>query len=1192
MLLCKFGLVFLLVFAYQFRLSSQDIFGMWKQFMDMPGDKREEVVKHVWDQFQGAGKDNGKGAPDAVKEMWKKYEDSFPPCNKKDCKKLLSQMFSNKNSGYAEFSEKMKRSNPRVFSWARGPDDKTKTPFTFDVKVNSVDFVGFNYTVTRTDESKGWSDAKLYWAASLPESRTRYSTYYLRDDDKLGTAVVPSPAWFSTPSISAISENKFTVLGRDILMSQVHKLMQDVTNGKFPVKQTTSSEAPFELTIRGDCVYVDDDVSFPSLKKFEIYARKLLSNDKTLDLSASTVCDEIEETSCIYFEKAKDGYDGHSGINGIDSPLVNVYVHELVGDVKFFVRASDGTKGQDGGDGEAGEDRTWESPALDPAKVCKNAMFGSAIENYGPTGGPGGDAMEAGMSGNGGSAPNITVYMEEVSGNFVLEKHSGGGAQPAQHGYGGKGGSGGKGGCGAVCTIHLPFQYFSPSQPQIDPCTLGRPGKTGDRGQDGFVLHEIPNWGKDGPAAYDTLTTIKSVKPWFQDDSDLLRLMQRHGHTLFLRNNRDESKEVFSFIKSVTDEDSEINQDVSFRIKAIAQGFDYYGNTKEHAPDLDWQYLYKRVMTLLEGGKTFENSYNTVKDKIENVEQVKDIVQSIVTESNRKAELQLKNERNEIESRKNLYVKALRKLEQRMTYSLGQSKTVIQKIKDEREKQHASEGADPFKAMEFMGTLVGFGKKIASKDVFGAVKSLKDIIDKFKQKGCKMPTMEQASATLEDRMKFGAAYNDLGPENLDFSKMDVSAVPVIMKSDLGRNKKKLADEISCMLGDGKLKSEKELNHLMENFFRDGQLRITQIDQLLNFNIKLKNIQYRLKVLKESQDAVDADLHKAKEKEAFSIKMQFTDLMFNLYQQQEAEIMSALYELSKAYQFVSLWNFDIMGKYVNNFGDKGMTDHLGSLNGMPFLENILQNLENDRNTFLRHVSSSAGPASHTFNAVWKFDKDNDPLVFQSLYEDGLFTVQLEVDPNDNRVAGCDNCYNGRLISMYIELIGESQAEGVPSTVYVRAVHLGDSNFLLPSNDGAGKTIVTLRQTPGDTAGGNIMTFDFKNYVDSRVDPALEKLFDKEGSKFCENTNNQLDFFGKQSCKSAYATYTVVVPKGDHDCNLDPNEWVDGLNCDGLDLTKFNAVRVYTRIKSWSDYPAQSQAYNLILCQSKDQQCESL
>ena len=57
-------------------------------------------------------------------------------------------------------------------------------------------------------------------------------------------------------------------------------------------------------------------------------------------------------------------------------------------------------------------------------------------------------------------------------------------------------------------------------------------------------------------------------------------------------------------------------------------------------------------------------------------------------------------------------------------------------------------------------------------------------------------------------MKFGAAYNDLGPENLDFSKMDVSAVPVIMKSDLGRNKKKLADEISCMLGDGKLKSVK------------------------------------------------------------------------------------------------------------------------------------------------------------------------------------------------------------------------------------------------------------------------------------------------------------------------------------------------------------------------------------------------
>ena len=54
---------------------------------------------------------------------------------------------------------------------------------------------------------------------------------------------------------------------------------------EFPVTQTTSSEVPFELTIRGDIVYLDDDVTFQGLKKMEIYARKLLSNGKVLNLT-------------------------------------------------------------------------------------------------------------------------------------------------------------------------------------------------------------------------------------------------------------------------------------------------------------------------------------------------------------------------------------------------------------------------------------------------------------------------------------------------------------------------------------------------------------------------------------------------------------------------------------------------------------------------------------------------------------------------------------------------------------------------------------------------------------------------------------------------------------------------------------------------------------------------------------------
>ena len=52
------------------------------------------------------------------------------------------------------------------------------------------------------------------------------------------------------------------------------------------------------------------------------------------------------------------------------------------------------------------------------------------------------------------------------------------------------------------------------------------------------------------------------------------------------------------------------------------------------------------------------------------------------------------------------------------------------------------------------------------------------------------------------RLVFGYKYKDVGPENLDFSKMDVSAVPVIMRSDLGKNKLQLSQEFSCLIGDG------------------------------------------------------------------------------------------------------------------------------------------------------------------------------------------------------------------------------------------------------------------------------------------------------------------------------------------------------------------------------------------------------
>ena len=62
--------------------------------------------------------------------------------------------------------------------------------------------------------------------AGSPEQPVR-----LGENWKGGTIDIPPFTWFSAPAISEISKNKFSVLGRAIHLSQVHKLMQDATKG-------------------------------------------------------------------------------------------------------------------------------------------------------------------------------------------------------------------------------------------------------------------------------------------------------------------------------------------------------------------------------------------------------------------------------------------------------------------------------------------------------------------------------------------------------------------------------------------------------------------------------------------------------------------------------------------------------------------------------------------------------------------------------------------------------------------------------------------------------------------------------------------------------------------------------------------------------------------------------------------------
>ncbi|CAK8686993.1 unnamed protein product [Clavelina lepadiformis] len=114
------------------------------------------------------------------------------------------------------------------------------------------------------------------------------------------------------------------------------------------------------------------------------------------------------------------------------------------------------------------------------------------------------------------------------------------------------------------------------------------------------------------------------------------------------------------------------------------------------------------------------------------------------------------------------------------------------------------------------------------------------------------------------------------------------------------------------------------------------------------------------------------------------------------------------------------------------------------------------------------------------------------------------------------------------------------------------------FLLPVKGRAGNKVVRLQQTPVDVSGGKIMSFNANEEIHFKNDPNLMQIFKKTENEFCKHSSSPTDFFGGKPCKSPYATYTVVVPKGNHTCSLDPNNWIDGSNCRRLNLTKLTIL----------------------------------
>ncbi|CAK8691898.1 unnamed protein product [Clavelina lepadiformis] len=1105
--------------------------------------------------------------------------------------KTIGSYSSNSYSSRINFSEHYD-APPAVKAWSRAVP-----PYTFSVSVTSVDTSGFYYNIRRTDSSSGWDQSiNLYWTIKeIPLSVIEISQK-LGEAPVTATYSIPAPVWATYPTATEIAPNIIDITGREIHLSIAYQLLANNTQWKFPVTQTLQSESFLELSVRGDTVYLDQNVNFKGLRKLTVKARKFVSNGKTLTLEAPKVCASISGSNCQQLGKAYDMIDGQNGKDGVSSPSVEIYLHNLQGNANIISKASEGVKGENGGNGRSGQDNEYQSPNLNPESSCKSAcgpLFGE--KHYkgpaGPNGGNGYDGYKCGLSGNGGSAESVTLFSENVSGYVSLTQLSGEGGVPAEHGYAGRGGFGGPGGCGSECHNYLICVLIicwpqCIGKDQNCGSDRGSPGIPGQPGMDGFLYYPSPVMGEYGAVRQSALRQVASVKNWFVDEIDLLELIQRHAETLFQRNNNDEAYEVFSFLLSVSKEGSDLHNEVSVRMNMITEGFDYYGNTKNYAPDRDWADLSEKTDALLAEGQKLEDAYNDVMNEIQDISLVSNTMQLVITGVVNMADQELEYNQIDLENQKNLYVRSVWDIESTMGSEMQQINELLPlAIKMQM-------AADKAEMMKGFGGLIGgmagcvtgllFGNYASA---IGGVRKVKKSLDQ--DPTCKTPTVDEASAAIDDKLDFGYAYDAIDPEDLDFTEMNASAVPLIMLSDLNKNKAALADELMCVLEDPASQYAVDLNRLINNYFTDAAARIGLINKIMNIDVQLKSISFNRDLLAQAQNAVDIAVESTEESLPMDVKKNFADLLFSLYQTQENLIMRAMYELSKAYQFESLWEFDILDKYSSTFSDQALVSNLGTLEGMVQLSYIRQELENDREFFKDKISSLAGPSSHVYTPFWEFNEVNNPDLIASLQTNGEFSMQLMVDPDDPSVGGCDSCYNARLLSFYVELSGAAQPSAVPSKIYIKVAHLGDSSFMLPLVNGQ-KAIELLQQTPEDVDAGHIMSFDLSNPILSVADPALAVDFLKTEHKFCENSD---DFFGSKPCKSPYATYIIKIPRDkNQDCSLDPNYQVSGSNCKELDFTKFDTVRVYEKVKSWSGYPVQPSAEEMKRLISKSKEAE--
>ncbi|CAH3144036.1 unnamed protein product [Pocillopora meandrina] len=201
-------------------------------------------------------------------------------------------------------------------------------------------------------------------------------------------------------------------------------------------------------------------------------------------------------------------------------------------------------------------------------------------------------------------------------------------------------------------------------------------------------------------------------------------------------------------------------------------------------------------------------------------------------------------------------------------------------------------------------------------------------------------------------------------------------------------------------------------------------------------------------------------------------------------------------------------------------------------------------------------------------VCLLDVDLPPQMFKELYK-SYTTFSLDIDQ------GCKDCYNVRLLKMYVELYGAAQDQSVPDKVHLKLRPLGRSYFRI------GDEIKDFHQPMASWRYLNFDRFKVTNENKCRQ----EKEQGKDGGFYCLTKDDKRltgmcchpliaapcddALAGEEECRSVFGTYSLSIPI---DPTLDCSAQITYKNCKNLNRELFTHMNVWTTFMYWPEaYP---------------------